>query len=160
MRRNDHLSLRQSAIVTGICWVSGIVFGSATFAAVELPPGWWPMIPLYLPMAAVIALPYAVIAGLLGCITLLVADTSRFRNTSSGWRIALGAICGAAVGALHPLSLLGALVDYMVLGAHMELPVSFLAACTVSGAIAGAIVGWWHLAWPPAHPGETSVHAA
>ena len=138
------VGFRDYAIIVGICWVSGIVVGTALYFALEMPMGWWLLLPFALPMAAVVTLPYAAIAGILACIALLLALKLGFRAASPRAWLALGGVLGAAIGALHPLNLLGALIDHLVSGPHMEISWTFLAVTGTSGAVAGVLVAAWY----------------
>ena len=50
----ERVSLRDYAIIVGICWVTGILVGAVLYFALEMPMDGWPLLPFALPMAAVI----------------------------------------------------------------------------------------------------------
>jgi hypothetical protein len=122
--------------IVGICWISGVLLGTVVYIASE-PSFPWLWLPLALPMASVISLLFAAIAGLFAAILLILLSNHLSRSWSRRSWVALGALSGAAVGALHPVVVLTAIVtrDASFLGSSVVV---------IPGAVAGAAVGWWY----------------
>ena len=130
---------RQFAGIVSICTASGTIVGAASYLGVHVPRTPWVGLPIVLLAACVVALPFALIAGVFAALVLIFFTKFGPSAPSRARKAFAGALAGAVIGALHPFVLLLFVVAHWTLATPAG-PLWFAAVTAASGAVAGALV--------------------
>lgn len=138
--QTPEVTWRQFGGIVGICLAIGTIMGAVWYLGLHEPRMLWTYLPLVLLVAFVIALPFALIAGVFAALVLIVFTKSQSAPASRVRKVLVGALTGAAIGVLHPIVLLLFVIEHWTLAPTLAVPAWFAGVTAASGLVSGAVV--------------------